>query len=271
VTHPFHPRSAWSTKDPAGRLYTVAPSVRTEFFVHYQGGTPTGDAGAQAMRGIDAGHRANGWSMLGYNFVVMRDGSIWEGRGWDVVGAHCPDHNRTGVGVQVHVGGEQDPSTAALDAVCDLYVQACTRAGHTLAKRGHRDGIATECPGTDLYKWVLAGMPRPSTGRPVEPGTKQPINRPGFDAPPFPLPSGSHFGPQSGPASSVSGYHGHRDDLHRWQERMRLRGWDIGTDGLYGPETASVARHFQREKRLVVDGLIGPATWAAAWRAPVTG
>ena len=41
-------------------------------------------------------------------------------------------------------------------------------------------------------------------------------------------------------------------------------------DGLYGPETARVARGFQSEKGLAVDGLIGPDTWDAAWTSPVT-
>ena len=36
------------------------------------------------------------------------------------------------------------------------------------------------------------------------------------------------------------------------------------------PNTASVARAFQIEKALFADGLIGPATWRAAWEAPIT-
>ena len=31
--------------------------------------------------------------------------------------------------------------------------------GGTLAKRGHRDGISTDCPGDIVYDWVLDGMP----------------------------------------------------------------------------------------------------------------
>ncbi|WP_205353112.1 peptidoglycan-binding domain-containing protein [Janibacter anophelis] len=89
-------------------------------------------------------------------------------------------------------------------------------------------------------------------------------------APKFPLPRGHYFGPKSGPASSVSGYYSHRADLKRWQQQMRERGWSITADGLYGPATAKVARAFQREKGLAVDGLIGAATWAAAWKEPVT-
>lgn len=93
---------------------------------------------------------------------------------------------------------------------------------------------------------------------------------PGVAAPAFPLPWTSYFGPKSGPAASVSGYFSHREDLRRWQKRMQDRGWNINPDGLYGDQTRDIAKSFQREKGLTPDGLIGPATWAAAWTAPIT-
>lgn len=89
-------------------------------------------------------------------------------------------------------------------------------------------------------------------------------------APAFPLPDGWYFGPREGPVESVSGYYSYGDDLRRWQQRMAERGWTIDPDGLYGPQTAGVARAFQEEKGLTVDSLIGPETWGAAWTAPIT-
>ena len=92
-------------------------------------------------------------------------------------------------------------------------------------------------------------------------------------APAFPLPWNWYFGPKEGPRESVSGYYSHREDLRRWQARMIERGWDLGphgADGLYGDRTGDVAEAFQREKGLTVDRKIGPATWAAAWTAPIT-
>ena len=89
-------------------------------------------------------------------------------------------------------------------------------------------------------------------------------------APAFPLPAGSYFGPRSGPATSVSGYFNHRESLRTWQQQMKNRGWPINPDGRYGTQTHDVAEAFQAEKHLTVDGLIGPATWSAAWTAPVT-
>lgn len=56
----------------------------------------------------------------------------------------------------------------------------------------------------------------------------------------------------------------------KWQTRMAARGWNIAKDGRYGPKSADVAGQFQREKHLVVDRLLGPHTFAAAWTAKVT-
>lgn len=99
--------------------------------------------------------------------------------------------------------------------------------------------------------------------------------------PPFPLPVSQWFGPEQGGPNSVSGWHGNREGLRMWQAKMIERGWNFGpdgADGLYGPKgssstdtyTGNNAKAFQKEKGLVVDGLIGPETWRLAWEAPVT-
>jgi hypothetical protein len=59
-------------------------------------------------------------------------------------------------------------------------------------------------------------------------------------------------------------------DVRTWQTRMRQRGWNLTVDGVYGPGSMKAASAFQREKRLPVDGIVGPQTWAATWTAPVT-
>lgn len=58
--------------------------------------------------------------------------------------------------------------------------------------------------------------------------------------------------------------------VERAQRRLRERGWKITVDGRFGPQTERVIRAFQKQKRLKVDGLLGPKTWHALWAAPIT-
>lgn len=133
---------------------------------------------------------------------------------------------------------------------------------HVSVGRGE-DGRSTG-PYDDAGSWgISSAAPVPA---PPSPEPEQPADQ----APPFPLPQGWYFGPRSGPQQSVSGFHGHGDDLAVWQQRMADRGWPIAVDGRYGNQTRGVAEAFQREKGLDVDGLIGPITWRAAWTEPIT-
>lgn len=59
-------------------------------------------------------------------------------------------------------------------------------------------------------------------------------------------------------------------DVRMWQQQMKYRGWTIGVDGDFGPESDRVCRAFQAEKKLTVDGLVGPVTWRASWTMPTT-
>jgi peptidoglycan hydrolase-like protein with peptidoglycan-binding domain len=272
-------RAQWGARNaasPGGDR--VSRSKRTDFFMHYSLGEELRrEDTAEWVREIQAFHMGpqRGWADIGYNFLVDKFGNIFEGRGWDRAGAHCPGHNTTGLGL-CFMGDddpEQDFTAAAQRAARELYDEACKITGNKLGMKGHRDGKSTACPGDEIYAWVRAGMPAPGGVIVPPPGPvpkpQPPVPGPAAYAPPFPLPRGWYFGPKSGPRESVSGYHSHREDLRRWQQRMRDRGWQIDVDGLYGPGTASVAGKFQAEKGLSVDGLIGAQTWAAAWLAPV--
>lgn len=105
--------------------------------------------------------------------------------------------------------------------------------------KGHRDGYPTDCPGDPLYAWVQAGAPRPggAAGAPAWPGEYLSVQDPVLQD----------------------------ENVRVWQQRMSDRGWSIGVDGVYGEQSAAVCRQFQQEKGLTADGVVGPATWAAAW------
>ncbi|MEU5878171.1 peptidoglycan-binding protein [Spirillospora sp. NPDC047279] len=60
------------------------------------------------------------------------------------------------------------------------------------------------------------------------------------------------------------------ETCRKWQEQMKKRGWKIVVDGLYGADSKSVCKRFQREKGLSEDGVVGPSTWRLSWEAPIT-
>lgn len=271
-------RAEWGAKNasrPGGTA--VSLGLRDVFMGHYSLGEELGRPDtAEWVRQIQAFHMGpqRGWADIGYNFLIDVYGNVFEGRGWNYAGAHCPGFNTRGIGV-CFLGdddpGVNDVSDAAKTSFKLLYQQAEKITPKHLQVLGHRDGKPTGCPGDELYAWLKGGMHLDAYVPPAPPpAPPSPAPRPVVKAPPFPLPHGWYFGPQSGPRESVSGYHGYRDHLRRWQMQMKARGWSLTADGLYGPQTRTVTGKFQAQKRLAVDGLIGPATWRAAWEAPVT-
>jgi len=114
-----------------------------------------------------------------------------------------------------------------------------------------------------------------ASGKPPTPTppTPTPTPPPSGKAPPFPYPSDHYLGQPSSDPKCHSGYYGGVDNtnVRTWQQQMKTRGWNIGSiDGMFGPTCTNVARQFQQEKGLSVDGLVGPQTWSTSWTAPVT-
>jgi N-acetylmuramoyl-L-alanine amidase len=104
----------------------------------------------------------NGWSDIGYNFLVGEDGNAYEGRGWDRVGAHATDWNSVSIGVSV-MGTfmTTNPNSAALNVVQQLISCGISlgKLSSSYSLHGHRDGGCTSCPGDALYS-TIQGWPR---------------------------------------------------------------------------------------------------------------
>ena len=65
------------------------------------------------------------------------------------------------------------------------------------------------------------------------------------------------------------------DDIRDWQRQMAIRGWNIGVDGVYGPQSSAICRQFQQDSTqhgwpLNIDGIVGQHTWDATWLRPVS-
>jgi N-acetylmuramoyl-L-alanine amidase len=176
------PRATWGADESIRRgPPSYASDVRFAIVHHTAGRTDYSRAEAAAIvRGIQLFHvQGNGWNDIGYNFLVDRFGTIYEGRfgGVDrnVVGAHALGFNTGSVGIALlGTYGDTRPTAAAQDAIARLiawrldlahvdptsFLTFISGGSERYAKglpvllsavSGHRDTGFTECPGDALY------------------------------------------------------------------------------------------------------------------------
>ncbi|MET8688230.1 peptidoglycan recognition protein [Streptomyces sp. NPDC004732] len=161
--------------------FAYTKTVKAAFVHHSASGNyyRCSQSGA-VLRSIYRFHvKSSGWRDFGYNFAVDRCGNIYEGRAGGVakpvLGAHTLGFNTNSMGIAVlGTYSYSNPPKAAVDAVARLtawklglyganprgttYLKS---GGGNLYKKGknvrlrvisgHRDGFATECPGSRLY------------------------------------------------------------------------------------------------------------------------
>ncbi|MFD9948778.1 N-acetylmuramoyl-L-alanine amidase [Nonomuraea sp. NPDC059023] len=97
--------------------------------------------------------------------------------------------------------------------------------------RSYRDGSGDPTPTNPI--------PKPGTGNPAWPGRML------------------HYNPRQ---PMMTGH-----DVETWQKRLMALRYTITVDGKFGPMSSAATKVFQRDKRLEVDGVVGPDTWGAAW------
>jgi hypothetical protein len=148
-------RAQWGARSPSGTINKASWSQRNAHITHYSAGPPD-----QTVRAIQNFHMdSNGWPDIGYNWLVDRNGTIYEGRiyNYDAIGTHAANNNTRSIGT-CFIGRDGDVTSAAKYAIREIYDEAVRRAGRALQMLGHRDVNSTECPGNNLWTWVHAGM-----------------------------------------------------------------------------------------------------------------
>jgi hypothetical protein len=192
-------RSGWGADEEIVRARPIIAPADRLAIVHHTAGTNayTPAQAAAIVRGIELYHvKGNGWNDIGYNFLVDRFGTVYEGRGGgiekNVIGAHSEGFNTGTFGVAL-IGNyaRATPPKAQRDALVNLLAwrldvahidplstvvyasggNAKFKAGKNVTLRaisGHRDTGPSECPGAGTYVLLpgiakrvsLTGLPK---------------------------------------------------------------------------------------------------------------
>lgn len=97
---------------------------------------------------IHQAHLRNGWSGIGYHYLVCKDGKVYSGRPYDTVGAHCTGQNADSIGICFEGNFEIEKMTdTQVKAGQELLFFLRTLYGQNIRIAKHSDLLATACPG----------------------------------------------------------------------------------------------------------------------------
>jgi hypothetical protein len=152
---------AWATREPVYRQ-------PTHFVIHHTVTPNNPEDPAYIVRAIYQYHAlSRGWGDIGYNFLIDRQGNIYEGRkgGDGVVGIHAGDYNYGSIGIALLGDYRTAEMTPAMkEALVSLIAWEADRFGiHPQESSyfvhrnfpnivGHRDLWSTVCPGDKVYQ-----------------------------------------------------------------------------------------------------------------------
>lgn len=130
---------------------SLAERSYTDMIVIHHTGSPDMDASAEQIHGW---HLSNGWSGIGYHYVIRKDGTIERGRPEWAIGSHAYGENSHTIGIHLSGDFEQAyPTEDQVESCAKLIADICDRYGISIDRDhivGHGELMATSCPGVNL-------------------------------------------------------------------------------------------------------------------------
>ena len=124
----------------------------TEIIIHC---SATKEGKSFTAADIDRWHREQGYTMIGYHYVILLDGTVETGRPVDLPGAHTAGHNADSIGICYiggldHYGKSKDTRTKQQrHALKQLIDELQTRFPNATV-HGHREFANKDCPCFDV-------------------------------------------------------------------------------------------------------------------------
>lgn len=234
--------------DPPKEAITVLSTRPSKLIIHHTAGSNSTDysrSHAYALaRQIQQSHFARGFIDSGQQLTISRGGHVMEGRHRSlevlrsgdrhVRGAHCFGQNDVAVGIE-NEGTYTSvmPTSMLLDRLVETSAYICSQYGiGAAAIYGHRDFVATQCPGDAFYGYL------PALRREV---AEWLVSR----------------------TWRVYRRDDRGESVKTIQYLLKAHGYSLTVDGIFGSQTESQVKSFQTARGLAVDGIVGSQTWSA--------
>ena len=117
------------------------------------------------VKDVNAWHKVRNFTLsnlgyyVGYHYLILGNGDIVQTRQDYEVGCHCVAQNMNFQSIGICLTGNfnaEEPSKEQLDSLTDLLERKLKDFNISKEKvLGHREVSSTECPGENLFKWLL--------------------------------------------------------------------------------------------------------------------
>lgn len=235
------------------------------------------NSGVTVLQTVETIHNyhknTKGWAGIGYHFYVRKDGTIYEGRTVEYVGAHATNNNSNSIGVCFE-GNFNEETMNDIQIKAGQELVAYLKATYNISTvQAHRDVNNTSCPGTnfpfsEIANGTVETKPVQNTNKEFEKydsriGEYQSLLNQIYGAG---LKVDKWWGQKTANATKkyVALKNGSKGNLVRWyQSRMKELGYNLGTtgnagvDGDYRTICTNVTKEFQKKYGLDVDGVVG--------------
>lgn len=123
-------------------------------------------------------HINQGWSGIGYHYLIRMDGTIERGRNENTIGAHAgAEGNIDSIGIALVGNFEKTaPNAAQIDALVKLIIDIESRYGEMVLVE-HKDIINTACPGQKFPLTEVKNRVKEARNNMVEPWKRDLMNQ----------------------------------------------------------------------------------------------
>jgi N-acetyl-anhydromuramyl-L-alanine amidase AmpD len=220
------------------------------------------DAKSCTTQDIHKWHLKRGWTGFGYHFLVRKDGQIFRGRPEDTIGAHISNYNSRSIGICFEGDYmEETMPRAQLEAGKELV--AYLKDKYNINKvKGHRDLMATSCPGDKFPFDEIANASKvanSTSSKNLILEFQKAAVADGFEFSKYGC--DGDYGTETESVMKQCIVKKRSEYMYPNATKLVQRLLGVKADGKCGPNTDKVIKAFQEKNGLVADGVVGLNTW----------